>query len=950
MIAATSDGNLNSGCDVTGSYADESYGATFMEGTSMATPITAGLAALVRQHYMTGNIMHLSGNAVANRVPSSALIKGILLHSGREVRYDHGFGNYRKDGHLPNFAQGFGSINLESVLGLGGSELSTSQACQGHDYDRYQCGAVGCCAWEEASHSCVSAALDPSTKCVLFNGNGVKAQPGDPPAFDVTMRVEQDDAVGTGDLQQYCVELVDQAGELSLSAPLKATLVYTDAPGNPMAIAALVNDLDLSISGPTSSWAFGNNLTAVDETHGPRALRDAVNNVEQIYWQQFEAGHYLINVAGRDVPHGLSNGKQKFALIVSGTGLTPKGLESCMPRPSCPGDGVCMHNGDCFNGTCHCRPQYSGPDCSIGNVVLSTGVTHSAHVSRNGWSYYSFPSGADWTMLFKNAKSGPMNVFMAYNRLPTASDYELFLSEENFDVGCLDGKDAAMGQASFDGVWVIGVMALLEDANLELTLDGCQGTTFTKNDCWCGENSYATAELGTCECLSCPENTHSAPGSTSIGSCVCDAGFDPQFCTVDGDCSEIADGSIPQTCTPSCTADFYGLKSTGGMSCSRGCGCSSLQGVAPGIHVNISDGSDLDEQYGDNLICEWILSGNIVLTFTRFDTEVGYDFVTVRDFSGNIIDVFTGSSATGNVPSQPLYSRDGYLRVTFESDDVVGALGFSATWTVLPPGVMMVASSEELNGEERCEGHGFTAVQCEAITCCQWESTYLSPTGCTNDETWQDSLGDDCTAYEQHPSWCDDADIWGVDGISATSACGVCNDSCEFMGLSTGQCWSAVGSDPCPVVTWNPKEQGDANKCSACPAGGNSTAGTSSAHACSCPRGYFSTPSESAGRNGPNSESRDPVGKGPARSLKQYFNSQETRTHGSGSGSGEGYGSGSGEGDGNMYIYGYGMERYYNKSFGYECKACPGDCSADFLCLLSSDMSMLCCLVGTILL
>ena len=39
-----------------------------------------------------------------------------------------------------------------------------------------------------------------------------------------------------------------------------------------MAMTALVNDLDLTVSGPTGSWAFGNNLTTTDETHGARQV------------------------------------------------------------------------------------------------------------------------------------------------------------------------------------------------------------------------------------------------------------------------------------------------------------------------------------------------------------------------------------------------------------------------------------------------------------------------------------------------------------------------------------------------------------------------------------------------------------------------------------------------------------------------------------------------------
>jgi len=57
MPAATSDGDVTSGCATDPMWSeDDTNGATWMQGTSMATPITSGVAALVRQYVMEGKV------------------------------------------------------------------------------------------------------------------------------------------------------------------------------------------------------------------------------------------------------------------------------------------------------------------------------------------------------------------------------------------------------------------------------------------------------------------------------------------------------------------------------------------------------------------------------------------------------------------------------------------------------------------------------------------------------------------------------------------------------------------------------------------------------------------------------------------------------------------------------------------------------------------------------
>ncbi|BDA49389.1 probable c5a peptidase at N-terminal half [Coccomyxa sp. Obi] len=113
----------------------------YMEGTSMATPLIAASAALVRQYFLTG--FYPSGAPVpANQfAPSGALVKAVLLGGAA------GMDGFESDTELPlapppSFRQGYGRLHLGRSLPLQGSgpgwnlqivdmaNLSTGQAHQ----------------------------------------------------------------------------------------------------------------------------------------------------------------------------------------------------------------------------------------------------------------------------------------------------------------------------------------------------------------------------------------------------------------------------------------------------------------------------------------------------------------------------------------------------------------------------------------------------------------------------------------------------------------------------------------------------------------------------------------------------------------------------------------------------------------------------------------------------
>jgi len=107
----------------------------------------------------------------------------------------------------------------------------------------------------------------------------------------------------------------------SSNQPLKITLAYTDVPGFPGAIPALVNDLNLIVIGPDGTVYHGNQFSGGEST--PNAtVSDDLNNVEGVNLSQPLPGNYLIEVVAENVVEDArldtAEIDQDFALVVSG--------------------------------------------------------------------------------------------------------------------------------------------------------------------------------------------------------------------------------------------------------------------------------------------------------------------------------------------------------------------------------------------------------------------------------------------------------------------------------------------------------------------------------------------------------------------------------------------------------------------------------------------------------
>jgi hypothetical protein len=113
----------------------------------------------------------------------------------------------------------------------------------------------------------------------------------------------------------------------STEHPFKVTLAYTDFPGFPAVLPALVNDLDLEVIGPDGRVYRGNQFD-LGESVPDAPANDNLNNVECVRISVPLAGEYRVRVTARNVAQDSRldtlEVDQDFALVISGDILPPE--------------------------------------------------------------------------------------------------------------------------------------------------------------------------------------------------------------------------------------------------------------------------------------------------------------------------------------------------------------------------------------------------------------------------------------------------------------------------------------------------------------------------------------------------------------------------------------------------------------------------------------------------
>lgn len=184
--------------------------------------------------------------------------------------------------------------------------------------------------------------------------------------------VKDDAGFATGSTATQTFTFTVVAGQ-----PFKATLAWTDFPSTPAASIHLVNDLDLTVVGPSGTF-LGNVFSGGVST--PGGTVDRRNTLEQVLIASPAAGIYTVTVKAWNIPQGT----QPFALVVTGNATEGGGGNQAPLANAGPDQNIGVNATVTLNGTGSSDPdagpsaltyawsQISGPIATITNPASAS--------------------------------------------------------------------------------------------------------------------------------------------------------------------------------------------------------------------------------------------------------------------------------------------------------------------------------------------------------------------------------------------------------------------------------------------------------------------------------------------------------------------------------------------------------------------------------------------------